>query len=303
MTEKIFLQPVRKTAVLILSSMLFLAGCGSKKETDTSDQTEGFYDLIQVNEGDTVTEQEEIDILKEAGEYAWLEIGTDQAMMNIFGEITVFTPDLENNVLTAEMTGEKMNLTKEEGNLILQNDDLTLTFRKGDKPEDLAVSAGPRVLQGSWDSYTFRREGDPHTGYFDVIETWNDESQTQGDENARMYSDDRYYHLTAFGFTTQERASWTDTSAAAGLEMYVQITEKQYADTLTDKEYGRFEQQGYEIKNCMMSFSDETRMKISVFTDASDTMHFFIFETYGAEAGDTLNEFADHTLNSFRTEG
>ena len=61
------LQPVRKISVLVLTGMLFLAGCGSEKEQDTSNQTEGFYELIQVNEGDTVTEQEEIDILKEAG--------------------------------------------------------------------------------------------------------------------------------------------------------------------------------------------------------------------------------------------
>ena len=51
-----------------------------------------------------------------------------------------------------------------------------------------------------------------------------------------------------------------------------------------------------------MSFNDGTWMVIDVFLDEKDRMQYFVFESDGTDAGNHLNEFKEHTLNSFRTE-
>ena len=117
----------------------------------------------------------------------------------------------------------------------------------------------------------------------------------------QIWTDGQYFRLTVFSLSPEERTEWKDQSPEFGLELYAREIVQKYTEHLAWKNYEQYDLNGYAVKECGISFDDGSWMVITVFNDAGNVMHYFIFETSGNDAGNWLNAFKEYTLNSFGT--
>ncbi|MBR2991056.1 MAG: hypothetical protein IKF51_06300 [Solobacterium sp.] len=288
---------ILKKLICIALVVLPAAGCSSSDAGIA-----GIYELTEIRDGEAVTSQNEIADLKKYGLYSWIEIKENgTAELHDFGEDTAYACDEKKKTFTAA-GGEEPVLYRRKGDvLVLGDKEHQQTFRRVEDADAFLYAVTPHVPDSPWSAMTMQRAGSADTGYYDVPDRWFP-VLSEDSRGMQIWTDGMYFRLSVITVSSEERAGWNDQSPEFALELYAHDVSEEFGEQIVWKDYEQFDFGGHAVKECGMSFNDGTWMVIDVFLDEKDRMQYFVFESDGTDAGNHLNEFKEHTLNSFRTE-